>query len=371
MWPMQAQGKNRRSSKTGKRASVSIIEVAKIAGVSTSTVSRVLNELPNVRPEIAEQVRAAMESVGYTIPKVRRGPKSGPRNNGPRTGQIAVITIGHSLRWFELPIMGAMLAGVSQAAREANLRVFLEEMLNDAAPTELVRQRNIAGAIVFMNSAKPDEVLGTISQHVPVVWVANGEASATKTDQVSTDDASVGYLAYRYLQDQGCERLAYISADPQWAFMRVRGQSFANSAADEGKSITFYLRSSPEPIIKSYGGQAVIGENIEELVQRFAAAKPRFDGLFIPTDLLTSQVYPLLYRHGIKPGRDLKIISSDNEQIRLQSLTPRPATIDIGPEAIGRAAVRRLMRRIADPAEAPARIRIAPSVVLPIPAEED
>src|SRR5690242_17779063 len=96
------QRPSRRRRKISKRASVSITEVAKIAGVSTATVSRVINKVPDVRPETADQVHAAMRSIGYTPPKVRRGPKLGPRSKPPRVGQIAVVTVGSGLRSFEM-----------------------------------------------------------------------------------------------------------------------------------------------------------------------------------------------------------------------------------------------------------------------------
>src|SRR4051812_12586613 len=91
------------------KAPMSIVTVAKRAGVSVATVSRVLNDLPNVRAETARQVRDAIEQVGYKPPRVKRGPKTGmSRAGGParvRTGQIAVLTLGSGAHWLELPVM--------------------------------------------------------------------------------------------------------------------------------------------------------------------------------------------------------------------------------------------------------------------------
>src|ERR1700689_3438674 len=92
---------------------MSIIDVAKIADVSTSTVSRVLNAPGSVRAETADRVHAAMQRLGYSVPTVRRGPKIGPRAPSGRPNQIAVIIIGKSLRWFEQPAMGGILAGIT------------------------------------------------------------------------------------------------------------------------------------------------------------------------------------------------------------------------------------------------------------------
>jgi hypothetical protein len=73
------------SNKLGKatqKRNVSIVDVAKIAEVSTATVSRVLNSPQTVRAETADRVHATMQRLGYSLPAVRRGPKIGSRSNG-------------------------------------------------------------------------------------------------------------------------------------------------------------------------------------------------------------------------------------------------------------------------------------------------
>src|ERR1700758_1878062 len=103
-----AKSGNKRT--TTKRPTMSIVDVAKIAEVSAATVSRVLNAPGSVRAETADRVHAAMQRLGYSLPTVRRGPKVGPRATGSRPNQIVVLTIGKSLRWFERPAMGGILA---------------------------------------------------------------------------------------------------------------------------------------------------------------------------------------------------------------------------------------------------------------------
>ena len=100
-----------------------------------------------------------------------------------------------------------------------------------------------------------------------------------------------------------------------------------------------------------------------ELVNAFVATSPRPTGLFIDRDATTAQVYPLLLKQGIEPGRDVIIVSCDNEEVRLSPLYPRPASIDLGTTEIGARAVRRLMLRIANPDEAPVFIQAMPRLV--------
>src|SRR5262249_979224 len=112
-----------RKSATQQEQKMSIVAVAKRAGVSVATVSRVINDLNNVRAETVQQVRAAMQEMGYTPPRVKRGPKGGPRRAAPacmRTGQIAIVTVGAQQNWLGLPVMSSVVTGVMRAAKETD-----------------------------------------------------------------------------------------------------------------------------------------------------------------------------------------------------------------------------------------------------------
>jgi DNA-binding LacI/PurR family transcriptional regulator len=73
----------------------------------------------------------------------------------------------------------------------------------------------------------------------------------------------------------------------------------------------------------------------------------------------------MLVQRGIRPGSDVQIISCNNEQSGLAMLNPRPATIDLGTDEIGRWAVTRLVNRIARPSVPPIRMLIAPTLIEP------
>ena len=72
------------------------------------------------------------------------------------------------------------------------------------------------------------------------------------------------------------------------------------------------------------------GPALEALVEAFVRAESRATGLFIPRDEETVAVYRLLLARGVVPGRDVTVISCDNEEMRLSGLDPRPASIELG-----------------------------------------
>src|SRR5439155_33424 len=112
------------------------------------------------------------------------------------------------------------------------------------------------------------------------------------------------------------------------------------------------------------GMQSFTGKNLESIAEAIATSDPRPDGLFVSQDVEAIGLYPMLVQRGIRPGTDVQIISCNNEQSGLAMLSPRPATIDLGTDQIGRWAVTRLVNRIARPSEPPIRMLIAPKLVV-------
>ncbi len=346
---------------------MSIVDVAKIADVSVATVSRVLNAPASVRAETADRVHAAMQRLGYSLPTVRRGPKIGPRAPGGRPNQIAVIAVGKSLRWFEQPAMGGILAGITSAARQAKMRVLLEE--SDSADCDiprLLQNHGAAGAIILADPAASKVSLEQCADHVPLVWIAGAPALASmvKVEQVWTDDAAIGCLAYQQLADLGCRQFFCLCDQPEREPMRRRAKAFADAAAEDSKRVHFILRRREPLVLDSFGSHTSVGDSLDELARILAGqiAPGTKAGLFLPTDLLAAQVYPLLYQNKIPPGGELTVATVANEYLRRTALIPEPISIDIGSEAIGRAAFERLLRRIANPAEPAKRTLVAPSL---------
>jgi len=350
---------------------MSIVAVAKRAGVSVATVSRVLNDLDNVRAETAEQVRAAMREIGYKPPRIKRGPKGGPRRVVPpwmRTGQISVITVGGIQRtWLGLPVMATVVSGITRAASELDLRLLLEEMPDSSVISPALRRREVDGAIVFVHSGVPEAHIARFREHGPTVWVMGGEGGVPQIDHVTADNIGIGSLAHKYLAEQGCRSVAYLTDEPTWPLIRLRGQSFANAAWDAGHRVTSFVLGADPRRLAPYGPDVHHADSLDALVDQLASMKPRPDGLFLPTDYLTTRVYPLLLLRGIRPQIDIKIISCDNEQERLEMLNPRPTSIDIGGEQIGRLAVRQLVQRLQRPNDPIVQIQVAPKIA---PAEQ-
>jgi DNA-binding LacI/PurR family transcriptional regulator len=351
---------------------MSIIKIANHAGVSTATVSRVLNNFPGVRAETARQVREALEALNYVPSQLRRGRRysTGLLNRSRRrTNSIAIITLGQGRDWLQLPVLAAAVAGISRGAKELGLRLLLDEVLDVAKPLPASITREVDGAIVFLSSVVEHAAnragLESIGQSLPAVWVMGGGTSLSGVDHVSPDNHAIGHLAFEYLHQHNRRDVAFLTTLPSWPVMRVRGHAFAAAAHDSGARCSSYLLSRESRDGEIFGRRGVVEAELDALVDRLAAARPRPTGLFVSTDATTVQLYPLLRHRGLRPGEDLLIVSCDNEQIRLSGLSPRPASIDIGSEEAGWRAVHRLANRLEHAQEPPVRINVAPRLVEP------
>jgi LacI family transcriptional regulator len=351
---------------------MSIVNVAKAAGVSTATVSRVLNNFPGVRTETVRRVRDAVRALNYSPLRQRREPSDEMRRGAGRpgrTGNIAVITLGQARDWLQLPIMASVIAGIRSAVSERGFRLILDEMLDPLRPHRLIDRREIDGAVVFVTAYMPSEAcnqaLEKLSHLVPIVWAMGDEIGTYEVDHVTCDNIRIGHMAFEYLRERGCNETAFVTLNPSWFFMRLRGQSFLNAAYDGQRPATAFIVSDEPMVVDSYGKRVVTAKTSEALAAKIATANPRPTGLFIGNDQTTATLTPMLIRQGLQPERDITIVSCDHEESRLGALQPRPATIDIGAEEIGYRAVVRLMSRMSFPNEKPLVIRVAAHMVPP------
>jgi LacI family transcriptional regulator len=353
---------------------MSIVRVADHAGVSTATVSRVLNNLPGVRAATAAQVKAAMKALNYDPSQRRRWRRNGASvstGRGRRTGAIAIITLGEGRDWLQLPVMAASASGISRAAQELGYRLLLEEAPDPGKPLPPNISRQADGAIVFLSRTvgpASHEVIANIARALPIVWAMGGVRGGPVVDHVAPHNQAIGHLAFEYLKARGCRDVAYLTKMPAWPVMRARGQAFCCAAHDDGARCASFLVSDDPRDGQLFGADAVVESDLSTLVGRLVATRRQVTGLFVSTDETTVPVHGMLRRAGLRLGKDLHIISCDNEQIRLAGLSPRPATIDPGAEEVGWRAVHRLVSRIEHPDEPPVLIQVAPRLVEPEPA---
>lgn len=326
---------------------MSIEKVAKLAGVSNSTVSRVINDHPRVSPETVKAVRDAMASLDYTPSDRRPGPKPAARGH-VATANIAFLLIGVA-RSDTKPAFEQLLRGVSTAAADADARLaFAHVEATDDLPARMAEQEFDG---LLLHGAAP-AYSDRLRSH-PCVWLMGNRRRPDWGDQVMPDTYDIGSKAATYLVGRGHKHLAYLNLDAgHWSFTLAR-HAFESVANNLGAGV--HVLERPRNETSGYW-PAHTASLAQELVDRFLEISPRPTGLLIADDMQSAILQPLLQRAGVKLGPgETEIVSVNNEKPFLLGLNPKPAVLDLQFELVGRRGVEQLLWRI-EHANAPERI---------------
>jgi LacI family transcriptional regulator len=340
---------------------MSIVEVANVAGVSKSTVSRVINCAPGVAPGVVQNVRRAMERIGYQPSACRPGRRPASRQ-GIRTGAIALVAMGHTdtARLYQLPVFPSLLHGVERAVAEHGMSLTLAGLHpNSPLPAALCGDRVDGLLLLGKWEGMPESVRARFRQS-PSVWIMRENSDERcEFDHVFYNNAAVGRMAARYLADQGHAHVAFLNTMATHPAFVQRQKDFLAELAVVGIS-----------------GEAFVGggnddfRTCQSLVDRMLRESPPPTGLFVASDSQLPNLCHALELRGVAAGEAIQIISCDNERQFISKLSNPPATIDINLELVGGRGVHQLLWRMRHPQEKNRiTVLIEPELVLPNGAE--
>ncbi len=315
-------------------------DVARVAGVSQATVSRVLSASPLVTDETRLRVVAAMEKVGYTPNRSARAMRTG------RTGTFGVVVSD-----LANPFYPQLLEALSRALDERDVRmtVWISDEGRNQAALDAIAERAIDGVIFTTVGEESTELRAAIERESPFVLV-NRTLPMLSCDQVSSANDVGSAMATRHLLEQGCTRLAYLegAASSTTATERLRGFQSALAEVDlKPVSVT--------------GGSYSYESGRERALELFNVDNPP-DGLVCGNDIVAFGALDAARERGLDVPRDVKVIGYDDV-----AMASWPAfslsTIRQDADLLAGFAVDALMRRVATPHMAPHRTIVQPALV--------
>jgi DNA-binding LacI/PurR family transcriptional regulator len=192
------------SGKTGTDDATGIKGIARLAGVSPATVSRVINNRPGVRPELRQAVEQVVRERGLHLDTAARALKS------RKTYRLAVITPRPGPIMFANPFFTEILCGISQVTEQAGYSIVLFTAATSQTLYEVNRNRSCDG-VLFVGFRKsvpePQSLKGAI---VPVVTIPR-PGPRYRLPFVSMDDEAGAMEATRHLLARGHERIALLN----------------------------------------------------------------------------------------------------------------------------------------------------------------
>src|SRR5256885_9450035 len=349
---------------------MSISNVAQLAGVSTATVSRVLNERPNVAPSTVANVQRAIRELGFA--STRRNRISRPlRLDGMKTATIAFMVFGTSGSR-PAPAFENLLRGVSEQSARKDLSLLFSFISDPSQIPQRITERRIHG--LLLHGERPSPEVQARLQTLPTVWLMANPQRPAWGDQVMPDNSAIGEMAAQYLLRRGHRRLAYLGTRASWS-LEIRSLAFAHAAREAGAEIE--IIQTPEEKGSDFWQRDGLGTAVASLANQLTKIRHRPTGVFIAEDRLVPLVEAAMRLHGTSDGNGhgngngnheasdtVDIISCNNERRHFAGLKVVPATIDIRADAIGRLGVERLIERLRRP-DLPERIRcmVEPTLV--------
>ena len=324
-------------SKEAEPTPMTIGLVAKEAGVSPSTVSRILNGTAVVSEDKKKAVEDAIAKLGFIPNPVARGLAGG------RTYSVGVVTqaidspfYGASLRGIEdeldpLGYSSLFVSGHWQAASEANCM-------------DVLRARRVDGIIVLTGRLS-DKVLSDYAKHLPVVVTGRNQRSSGLRS-LYFDNFEGGRLATAHLIDLGHKDIAVISGDLNHPDARERLDGYKAALAAAG--------------IEFNADLVIPGEYTElsglHAVDRLLHQRVQFSAIFAANDQMAFGAALGLHRHGLRVPDDVSLIGFDDLPASLYSIPPL-STIHQPAYELGRLAAKsmlQLLNGVEPTAEVPA-----------------
>lgn len=343
-------------------SAATILDVARLAKVSAGTVSRVLNHHPTVSRDNLQRVERAIAELNYS-PRQRKASMADV--NPLEQKNILLLMLGMDRSLASLPVVASAIDGVEQAVGAGKAHLLVANVPGADRVPEVVLRKRIDGVILKgalqgdLASRIDPELIRRLNE-LPRVWVLGRPAHLTG-DVVQVNDILVGQLAADHFVSHGHKRLAFVSPKPSQASLMRRQASFEFHAHQADANVTAFLGEDQAWTFPSPAVDHV--ELVQGLIDRLLKTKPRPTAIFAPDDSVGAMAARALAARGLQLGRDISLMSCNNERSLLMGIYPALATIDVHAHEIGCRAVDQLAWRIAHSDASHVDIGIEPTLV--------
>lgn len=330
---------------------MSVRKIALEAGVSTATVSRVINNSGIVNDETRKRILQAIDRIGY---------KPSPRQRNRFSTVTGLKHRNFAMIWTAPPSSvlsetgQKMMLGVIDALKSISVRLTIDHIDHTGQIPSWIMEGSVDG--ILLHGPEPNPEISSRLRLFPAVWLLQA-GSTTFGDHVQPDHYVAGEMACKHLVDVGCRNISCVSYSPTLTappYWQTRALGFRIAA--ELHQIPCTMIEPPEPESGSMSDKQHLAEKV---VDDFLKTSPRPEGLFVCNDL-SPLVHRELLNRGIVPMRDLVYISANDEY-----LNPTTVGIDIFDRAIGCLAAHALLWRINNPKMPIVTHLVKPQLIIP------
>ncbi|MEV6692721.1 LacI family DNA-binding transcriptional regulator [Micromonospora sp. NPDC051196] len=286
------------SPPTGRKRPT-IRDVAREAGVSYATVSRVLNGREWVSPEAVRAVREAIARTGYTANPHARSLATG------RSGSIAFLLTEPQHLLFEDPNFSVLLRGVAQALsdREVTLLLMIASTPEERTRTVAYLSGGHVDGVLLVSPHSGDPLLSNLVQtDVPIVACGRVLGYEQVISSVAADDRSGARSAVEHLVAAGCRRIATITGPQDTSGGVDRLQGYTEALTAHGIAV--------EPARIQHGDWS--RESGAAAMRTLLRQAPDLDAVFAASDVMAAATLPVLREAGRGVPGDVRVVGFDD-----------------------------------------------------------
>ena len=312
----------------------SIHDVAKEAGVSVATVSKVLNDYPDVSDKTRKKVNIAIELLKYQPNVVARGLV---KRRSWTVGVLLTVP-------FTNPFVSELLEGIKTALENSGYDlVRLSTRFDDPGYSYIkhCRSRNVEGDVEFGEGRENKSIQELIHAEIPTMFV-DTDLFGKRAGYITTDNANAIGMSVKHLYELGHRRIAYISGTlgSAVANLRLDGYKEGLRLCDIPYS-TIYLEECDYSF--DGGGKAA---------RRLLALKDHPTGIVCASDMSAFGAIQEIERHGLRVPEDISVIGFDNTYYA-QVFKPGLTTINQNIYSIGIKSIEYLIAMVENPDSTP------------------
>jgi DNA-binding LacI/PurR family transcriptional regulator len=324
-------------------------DVARLAGVSHQTVSRVVNDSPHVSGPTRAKVLAAMEELGYRRNAVARALAT------RRSGTLGVITFDTALHG---PV--STLYGIEQAASAVGLGVSIavvDRVSSTAVDRALDRlqDQSVEGVVALALQLDAVAALTAGLRSAPTVFVGGvqgGDASRPPVPAVGIDQRGGAEAAVRHLLDLGHRTVHHLAGPSDWMDAQWRAEGWEASLAAAGAPV-------PEPARGDWSARSGYAA-----MQSLLAADPALTAVFVGNDQMAIGALRALDEAGRRVPWDVSVVGFD-DMPEAEFFKPPLTTVHQDFTEAGRRAVHLLLDLIRPDGPASIDAAAAPPALIP------
>ncbi|MGG7618482.1 LacI family DNA-binding transcriptional regulator [Bacillus coreaensis] len=329
---------------------VTIKDVAKLAKVAPSTVSRVIANNPRISEKTKKKVREAMDELGYHPNFIARSLAS------QSTQAIGLVMPSSTDVVFQNPFFPTVLRGLSEGAHEKHYALYMttgktdNEILDGV--TQMVQGGRVDG-VVLLYSKIEDKVLMYLQERgIPFVVIGKPFKHVEEITHVDNDNFRATKEVTEYLIQLGHDHIAFVGGNLNLVVTVERLLGYEKA-----------LREAGIPLNDNYiVHEEFLREGGQEAVRELLSLKVPPTALVVADDLMALGVLNTLDELGIKVPEDISIISFNNVLVSEMSRPPL-TSVDINIFDLGFEAARSLIQKIENPKEPIKRIIIPHQIV--------